>query len=92
MGQASVEFSTPKNGCMSMGVLHGPSVGGLSAKFIDIDTGKVLGDVPFREHDPLWSLWKINADQSVKRVRFAAKDDGKEWGQWLAVSGPLHCD
>lgn len=91
-GQASVEFSAPKNGCMSMGVLHGPSVKGLSAQFIDIDSGKTLGDVPFREHDPLWSIWKINADPSVTHVRFVANDAGHEWGQWLAVSGPFQCD
>ena len=92
MGQAAVEFSAPKNGCFAMGVLHGPSVGGLSAQFIDADRGKVLGDVPFRDHDSLWALWKINADPSVKHVRFIANDAGKEWGQWLAVSGPLQCD
>jgi len=89
-GQYTAEFAPPGNGCVSAGLLHGPSIGGLSAQFIDADTGTVLGDFPFREHDSVWSVWKVYTH--VRRVRFVATDNGKEWGQWMAVSGPLFCN
>ena len=89
-GQFVAEFAPPANGCVSAGVLHGPSIGGLSAQFIDADTGTVLANFPLREHDNVWSVWKVYTH--VRRVRFVATDNGKEWGQWIAVSGPLFCN
>lgn len=90
-GRITAEFAAPASGCVAVGVLHGPSVGGLAAQFVDADTGTVLGDLPFRDHDALWSLWEVKPDSNVKRVRFVATDNGKDWGQWLAVSAPMSC-
>ena len=90
-GRIVAEFARPANGCVSMGVLHGPSAGGLAAQFLDADTGAVLGEFPFRDHDYLWSLWRVRASTNVKRIRFVASDNGKDWGQWLAITGPLSC-
>jgi len=91
-GRLTAEAAMPANGCISMGVLHGPIADGLSAQFVDADTGAVLGDVPFRDHDYLWSLWKIKPGANVKRVKFVATDNGKGWGEWMAVSGPMECN
>lgn len=90
-GQIVAEFDTPKTNCVSVGVLHGPSTDGLSLQFIDADSGAVLGDVPFRDHDFLWSLWQVKLTAGTKRVRIVGNDKGAGWGQWLAVSEPLQC-
>jgi hypothetical protein len=90
-GQITAEFAKPGNGCVSVGILHGPSSEGLSAEFVDADNGRSLGTVPFRDHDYLWSLWKIRPGSEVTRIRFVATDQGVNWGQWLAISDPLEC-
>jgi hypothetical protein len=71
--------------------LHGPSIGGASAELIDADSAKVLAELPFRERDPLWTLWRVPLPANAKRLRFLAVDNGKKFGQWLAVSAPLQC-
>ncbi len=90
-GQASAEFLAPANACVVLPIVHGPSIGGASAQLTDADSERVLAELPFREHDPLWTLWRVPLSSSVKRLRFVAIDNGRKWGQWLAVSTPLQC-
>jgi hypothetical protein len=90
-GQIVAEFRAPANACIVLPVLHGPSIGGASARLLDADSGVVLADLPFRDRDVLWSLWRVPLNSNVKRLRFVATDDGRDWGQWLAVSAPMQC-
>lgn len=90
-GRAMADFSSPANGCVVLPILHGPSIGGASAELIDADSEKVLAEFPFRERDPLWTLWRVPVPSNAKRLRFLAVDNGKKGGQWLAVSAPLQC-
>jgi hypothetical protein len=90
-GRAMADFATPASGCVVLPILHGPSIDGASAELIDADSAKVLAELPFRAHDPLWTLWRVPLPSSAKRLRFLAVDNGKDWGQWLAVSAPLQC-
>ncbi len=90
-GRATADFSTPANGCVVLPILHGPSIGGASAELVDADSAKVLAELPFRERDPLWTLWRVPVPDTTKRLRFVAVDNGKNGGQWLAVSAPLQC-
>ncbi len=90
-GQIVAEFATPANGCVVLPVLHGPSIGGVSAQLVDADSGTVLADLPFRDRDALWSLWRVPLNSGMKRLRFVATDNGRDWGQWLAVSTPMSC-
>jgi hypothetical protein len=90
-GRATADFSAPANGCVVLPILHGPSIGGASAELIDADSQNVLAELPFREHDPLWTLWRVPLPANAKRLRFVAVDNGKNGGQWLAVSAPLQC-
>jgi hypothetical protein len=91
VGRAIAEFAAPVNGCVALPILHGPFIAGASAQLMDADSGKMLADLPFRDHDLLWTLWRVPLYSDVKRLRFVVRDDGRKWGQWLAVSAPLQC-
>jgi hypothetical protein len=90
-GQIVADFATPQNGCVIVPVLHGPSAGGETAQLLDADTGKVLVDFPFRDHDSLWTLWRVKVMPEVRRLRLMGADNGRDAGEWLAVSAPLAC-
>ncbi len=90
-GQITADFAAPSNGCVILPIMHGVAASREAAQLIDADTGRVLGDVPFRDWDLFWSVWRVKFDPSVKRLRFVGNSIGVLPAEWLAVSAPLEC-
>ncbi len=90
-GQAVASFSNPPSGCFILPVVAGPIVGAQSVEISDADTGRVLERVPMQEGMSRWELWRFSIPPAVKHLRITARDEGKSWGQWLAISDPASC-
>lgn len=87
----SSSFRTPANGCIILPVLHGPVVAGLSLQIFDADTNKVIALAPLQDGDTAWEFWRIPIKPAVTHLRVIGDDEGRGWGQWLAVAGPSEC-
>jgi len=90
-GQIVGEFAAPAGACVVLPVLHGAYVKGEMAQLVDADSGGVLADLPFRDLDPFWALWRVKLNPGVKHLRFLAAGHYTDWAHWLAVSTPLEC-
>lgn len=84
-------FAAPANGCFILPVLLGPIVGGQSVEIRDGDTGQILEHIPMQDAEFLWEFWRISLSASVKHVQIAAQDQGRDWGEWMAISDPAEC-
>lgn len=87
----SSNFTAPRNACLILPVLQGPGAGGLSAGIVDADSGRVLASVPFQNAVKQWTFWRLPFDAPAERLRIVAEDQGKDWGEWLAVGNPVLC-
>jgi len=70
-------------------VVTGPRTEGLTLRIADPETGRILSELPLANAVP-WQLWEIALpeDGSVRSIEIQAKDEGRGWGQWLAVGQP----
>ncbi len=70
-------------------VVTGPRTEGLMLRIADPTTGRILSELPLANAIP-WQLWEIALpeDGSVRTIEIQAKDEGRGWGQWLAVGQP----
>ena len=90
-GQIVGDFAAPANNCVALPVLHGPVAAGVSAQLLDADSGSVLANLPFRDRDPRWTVYRIKLSDNTKHLRFVATATGRGWGEWMAVSTPVEC-
>ncbi len=88
---ASSIFPVPANSCIVLPVLHGPSVDGLFVDIVDADTGKGIASTPMQDGECQWQFWRVPITTTVKHARVIAQDQGRGWGQWLAMGGPRQC-
>jgi hypothetical protein len=88
--QSSV-FSAPKEHCLIMPVIHGPTVAGLAVTLLDGDLNAVIAEAPMLDSSQSWNFWRIPVPENVHRLRITASDEGRGWGQWVAVSDPTQC-
>ncbi len=88
---SSSPFAAPASGCLILPVLHGPSADGLSVDLRNAATGEVMASAPMQSRDTQWEYWRVSIDESVKHLLVDARDEGRDWGQWVAVAVPLQC-
>ncbi|HEX4748972.1 MAG TPA: hypothetical protein VH302_05470 [Bryobacteraceae bacterium] len=92
MGQlTSVPFPNPPDNCIVIPVLHGPNTKGLSIQILNSDDGKVLASIPFQPFDIAWRYWRVSLDKSASHLHIVARDQGRDWGEWLAIGAPSDC-
>lgn len=84
-------FPAPENNCIILPVLQGPRYGGLSTAVVDADTNQMLANVPFQDTDKQWTFWRLPVAASAKHLRIIAEDNGKNWGEWIAIGNPSFC-
>jgi hypothetical protein len=87
----SSSFSAPSDGCLIVPVLQGYHSDGLSAEVIDADTNQVIASIPFQNAPKQWTFWRIPVPTQAKHLRIRAQDDGRNWGEWLALGTPASC-
>jgi hypothetical protein len=87
----STAFQRPPEGCISIPVLHGPSVGGLSFRIKNAKTGTLVAELPLQTADQQWQYWRVSVEPSIDTLSIEAEDSGKGWGEWIAVAGPGTC-
>lgn len=85
-------FPAPENDCMILPVLHGPLATGQSIEIQDADTGKPAITIPMQNGDSQWQFWRLPFNSAVKHLRIIAGDEGRDWGEWLAVGPPSRCE
>jgi len=71
--------------------LTGPLTLGLAIRLVDTATGEVLQQlepVPASERE--WGVWRVQLppDAALRQLTIVAVDQGKGWGNWLAVAVP----
>lgn len=84
-------FAAPENGCLILPVLQGPRAAGLLAEVVDADTEQVIGSAPLEDDRQQWSFWRVAIPATAKRVQIIARDEGRDWGEWLAIGQPSQC-
>jgi hypothetical protein len=84
-------FPVPPSGCVVVPVSHGPNVDGLSMQVVEGDTGKSLRTIPLQNGDWGWRFWQVKLPAAAQRIRVIGKDEGRAWGEWLAVATPSEC-
>ena len=82
-------FAAPKDGCLIFPVIHGPSTDGLSEEVVDADTRQTILWVPLGL-GTTWQYLRLETTAS-RRLKVVARDNGRGWGQWLAVGTPSQC-
>jgi hypothetical protein len=87
----SSDFAAPAARCIIVPVLHGPSTERLSVELLDGDTGRVIEKMPMQDEDVQWEFWRVPVPGGTRRLRLLARDQGKAFGQWLAVATPAEC-
>jgi hypothetical protein len=87
----SSSFAVPRGACLILPLLNGPSAEGLSAEVLDADRNQVIAQAKFQGGTRQWSFWSMPISRSVKHIRVTAEDNGKNWGQWLAIGTPEEC-
>ncbi|MFL6415376.1 MAG: hypothetical protein ACJ74Y_06870 [Bryobacteraceae bacterium] len=87
----STPFRTPSNSCISIPVLHGPSVDGLALKINDGDRRTQITELPLQAADQKWQYWRVWTGASHPRLEIEVEDNGKSWGQWIAIAKPQMC-
>lgn len=88
---ASSIFSAPNDACLILPILQGFHSGGLSAELTDADSNEVLTSIPLQDAAKQWIFWRISFAPSAKRLRVTAEDNGRDWGEWIAVGAPSSC-
>jgi hypothetical protein len=88
---SSSAFAVPPSSCFILPIVHGPSVDGLSAQITDADTGRALRFMPMQSNVSQWLYWRVSLNSTTKHVRVTAEDEGRGWGQWLAIAQPVEC-
>lgn len=88
---SSSAFARPQDGCLILPVLQGPRGRDLSAGVANPATNQPIAHARFNNGPNAWRFWRMTIPQDVKQVRVFAEDNGKGWGQWLAVGPPLRC-
>jgi hypothetical protein len=88
---SSSNFAVPAAGCIIIPVLHGPSTARLSVELLDGDTNTVIEKMPMQDEDVQWEFWRVPIVGQARRLRLLARDQGKGFGQWLAVAAPAEC-
>lgn len=78
-------------GCEVVPVLHGPRVAGQSVEIHDADNDRVILRAPMQDMDQQWEFWRFSISASVKRIQIVARDEGEEWGEWLAIADARAC-
>jgi hypothetical protein len=67
-------------------VVTGPSIDGISATITEVGSGRVLARLPpFRLQR--WVAWRLPA--SSEGIEIEIRDDGRGWGQWIAIGTQL---
>lgn len=87
----SSPFAAPANSCVILPILHGPKSGGLSVDLADADTGQTLATAPMQDEATRWEYWRVPIPTAVHHLRITARDEGKDWGEWVATANPLAC-
>lgn|GEM_PF-1927235 len=85
-------FATPSKACLILPILHGDLVNGLSVDIRNADTGQSLETAPMQNRDTEWEFWRFQFDPAVKHLRIAARDQGRYWGDWMAIGPPAECE
>jgi hypothetical protein len=88
---ASSIFSAPSDGCLILPVLQGYHSGGLSAELTDADSNELLASIPFQDGPKQWMFWRVSFAPSVRHLRITAEDNGRNWGEWMALGAPSSC-
>lgn len=87
----SSAFDVPADGCVILPVLHGPSVDGLAVNVWDAQGNRLMGAVQMLDGDQEWNYWRLHLPANVKRMFVSASDQGRSWGQWVAIGQPSRC-
>ncbi len=87
----SSPITAPANRCVILPVLHGPEVDGLSAKVVNAEMGELIATAPMQGAGTQWRYWRVPLDPGVKHFRIEAADEGRGWGEWLAIGAPSQC-
>ena len=84
-------FEVPAGHCLIFPVVHGPTSSQLSVEIQNGVAGSLLARVPMRDADTQWLFWRLDVPKNVKTVSITARDDGPNWGQWVAIGPPAEC-
>jgi hypothetical protein len=84
-------FSAPANACVILPELQGPRADHLFAGIVDSDTNQVIAEARFQNTAKAWTFWRFPLPDSAKRLRIVAEDNGRAWGEWLAIGNPSLC-
>lgn len=87
----SSPFPAPENACLILPVLQGPRTNGLYVALVDAGTGSAIAEPPLQNTDKQWIFWRVPLPASARRVRLVAADNGKDYGEWIAVGTPALC-
>lgn len=87
----SSPIATSANRCLILPVLHGPVVDGLSVKVVNAKTNELIATPPLQGAGTQWRLWRIALAPDVAEFQIQAEDQGRSWGEWLAVGNPAQC-
>lgn len=87
----SSAFDAPLDGCVILPVLHGPSVDGLAVNVWDAQSNRLMGTLQMLEGDQEWHYWRLHLSANIKRLFVSASDQGRGWGQWVAIGQPSRC-
>jgi hypothetical protein len=84
-------FDAPQNDCLVLPVLSGPRTAGISYELEDADSGRAITSVPFLDDQIQWTYWRVQLDPAIKHLRIVARDQGQDWGEWVAAGTPAPC-
>lgn len=87
----SSAFDAPLDGCVILPVLHGPSVDGLAVNVWDAQGNRLMGTLQMMDGDQEWHYWRLHLPAKIKRLFVSASDQGRGWGQWVAIGQPSRC-
>lgn len=88
---SSSPISVPPTHCMVLLVLHGPSINGLHVRVSYPAGAAAPEEIPLRTDETEWKFWRIPLQSQAAQVQITGEDNGKGWGQWLALASPRDC-
>jgi hypothetical protein len=87
----SAPFDAGPAGCIVLPIAHGPSIVGQSIRLVAADSCEDLGGIRLDESTGNWRYWAVHFSRDATRLRIVAKDQGAQFGQWVAVGEPHVC-
>lgn len=81
-------FRTASLDAIALPILTGPVSKKLSVVVVDARSGATIAQLSPPPVFTKWRAWKIVLPRRAMRLEIIVKDEGAEWGEWLAVGMP----